>query len=84
MNRLAESGGALDGALALARDIAAFPQGCLRNDRTSMLDQRGRPLGDALHREMELGMATLRSGETQSGAARFAAGAGRHGSFDEH
>ena len=82
VNRLAESGRALDAALELARQIAAFPQHCLRGDRTSMLDQRGRALADALHREMELGMATIRSGETLAGAERFADGAGRHGRFD--
>jgi len=82
VNRVVESGGALVAALDLARQIAAFPQGCLRSDRTSMLDQRGRTLADALHRETELGRATIRSGETQAGAARFAGGAGRHGRVD--
>jgi enoyl-CoA hydratase len=36
-------------------------------------------MDDALRRETELGLETIRSGETQAGAARFAAGAGRHG-----
>ena len=71
--------GAAVAALGSARHIAAFPQGCLRSDRTSMLDQRGRPLAAALRREMELGVATIRTGETQEGAARFGGGAGRHG-----
>ena len=82
VNRLAEPGKALDVALELAQQVAAFPQHCLRGDRTSMLDQRGRPLGDALHREMQLGMSTIRSGETLAGAERFAGGAGRHGTFE--
>ncbi len=82
VNRLAAPGAALDDALALARDIAAFPQQCLRGDRTSMLDQRASSLAEALHREMVLGMATIRSGETQAGAERFASGAGRHGTFE--
>ena len=33
VNRLAEPGGALDAARELARQIAAFPQHCLRSDR---------------------------------------------------
>jgi enoyl-CoA hydratase len=82
VNRLAEPGHALEDALGLARQVAAFPQLCLRSDRTSMFDQRGRSIGEALHHEMELGMATIRSGETLAGAARFASGEGRHGSFD--
>lgn len=83
VNRLAEPGRALDTAIELAVEVAAFPQRCLRSDRTSMIDQRGRSLGDALHHEMELGLTTIRSGETRSGAQRFARGAGRHGSFDD-
>lgn len=80
VNRLAPHGGALDAALALARDLAALPQRCLRTDRLSSYDQWSLPLDDALVRETELGLETIRSGETVEGAARFAAGAGRHGS----
>jgi enoyl-CoA hydratase len=80
-NRLAEPGEALAGALDLAEQLAAFPQRCLRSDRTSALDQWSRPEWDALAHETELGLATIRSGETQEGAARFAAGEGRHGEF---
>jgi enoyl-CoA hydratase len=36
-------------------------------------------LEDALRAELHHGMAVLRSGESLTGAARFAAGAGRHG-----
>ncbi|MEM9566244.1 MAG: crotonase/enoyl-CoA hydratase family protein [Actinomycetota bacterium] len=78
-NRLVEPGQALDAAVDLARDLAALPQRCLRSDRTSSYDQWSLSLPDALARETELGLATIRSGETQEGAARFAAGAGRHG-----
>jgi len=81
VNRLAEPGSALESSVELAREIAGFPQQCMRSDRTSMVEQRGRALGEALHREMELGMATIRSGETLAGARRFAGGAGRHGDF---
>lgn len=82
VDRLSEPGGALDAAVSLATEIAAFPQRCLRSDRRSVLEQWSLPEYDALARETELGLATIRSGETASGATRFASGAGRHGSFD--
>lgn len=78
-NRLTAPGGALAAAVELAAQIAAFPQLCLRSDRRSSYDQWGAPLAAALARETELGLDVVRSGETVSGAARFAGGAGRHG-----
>ena len=78
-NRVVASGQALVAAVALAHEIAALPQRCLRSDRRSMLEQHGQPLGDALANEVRLGLETIRSGETQAGAQRFAEGAGRHG-----
>jgi enoyl-CoA hydratase len=78
-NRLTEPGMALDGAGELAAQLAALPQGCLRSDRHSAHRQWDLPLTDALRLETELGLEVIRSGETQAGAARFAAGAGRHG-----
>jgi enoyl-CoA hydratase len=82
-NRIVEHGQALDAALALARDLAAFPQHCLRSDRRSSYEQWGMPLRDALANETAFGLETIRSGETQAGAARFAAGKGRHGNFGD-
>jgi len=79
-NRLAEPGSALVDAVTLAHEIAALPQVCLRNDRRSSYEQWGLDLNRALRRETELGLETLRSGESLEGATRFAAGAGRHGS----
>jgi len=78
-NRLTEPGGALAGAVALAHQLAAFPQGCLRSDRRSAYEQHGLPLAEALALETRLGRAVIASGETRAGARRFAAGAGRHG-----
>jgi len=78
-NRLAEPGEALEAALALADHLAAFPQRCLRSDRASALDQWSLPEWGALAHETVLGLEVVRSGETQAGAARFAAGEGRHG-----
>ncbi len=79
-NRIAPSGGALDAALALARELAAFPQATLRADRMSAYLQGDLPLPKALHQEWVRGKQCI--GEGLHGAARFAAGGGRHGRFD--
>ena len=81
-NRLVDPGQALTAAVALANDIARFPQHCARSDRESSYDQWSLSLDDALLRETELGLVTIASGETLEGAMRFARGEGRHGSFD--
>jgi enoyl-CoA hydratase len=80
-NRVVPNGHARTAAIALAREIAAFPQTCLRNDRRSALDQWSLSWDEATARETRLGVATLASGETAGGAARFAAGEGRGGRF---
>jgi len=80
-NRLVPSGETRAQAVALARDIAAFPQTCLRADRLSALRQWDLGEQDAIANEMRGGLEVIASGETLSGAARFAAGAGRHGAF---
>lgn len=80
-NRVVEEGQALSAAIDLARQIAAFPQGCMRNDRRSSLEQWSLDWDAATAREITLGYETLRSGETQAGAARFAGGQGRGGRF---
>jgi enoyl-CoA hydratase/carnithine racemase len=78
-NRVVPTGRAREAAEALAAEIAAFPPTCVRSDRRSVYETFGMDLTDALKREYELGRATLDSGESLQGAARFAAGAGRHG-----
>ena len=80
-NRLVGKGEALDAALTLAKQMCEFPQLCMRNDRISAYKQWDKDLDAALLQETELGLAVIRSGETQAGAARFAAGKGRHGDF---
>jgi enoyl-CoA hydratase len=80
-NRLAPNGEALAVALDLAAQISAFPQACLRNDRASAIAQWSMDWESATRFEVELGRATLASGETREGAARFASGEGRHGAF---
>lgn len=82
-NRVVEPGAALPAAVALAKQLAAFPQRCMRSDRLSSYRQWNLSLADALLEETRLGLAVITSGEVAAGAQRFAAGAGRHGSFDE-
>jgi enoyl-CoA hydratase/carnithine racemase len=79
VNRLVEPGQALAAAVALGRELARLPQRCLRSDRRSAYEQWSLPLDEALANELRRGMETILSGETADGAARFAAGAGRHG-----
>ncbi len=82
VNRVVEPGKALEVATALGKDLAKFPQLCLRNDRLSSYQQWSLGLEEALLNEMRLGLEVIDSGETRAGAQRFASGAGRHGSFD--
>jgi enoyl-CoA hydratase len=79
VNRLAVPGRALEDAVMLARQIAAFPQACMRNDRRSLLSQWGLDEDEAMVNEASLGLETIASGESLEGAQRFAGGAGRHG-----
>jgi enoyl-CoA hydratase len=78
-NRLCAPGQALGTAVALAEQIAGFPQVCMRTDRRSSYDQWDLPFVQAMARETELGLEPIRSGETLAGAARFAGGEGRGG-----
>ncbi|MES9520484.1 crotonase/enoyl-CoA hydratase family protein [Streptomyces capoamus] len=80
VNRLVPPGRARAEAEALAAAVARFPQACLRSDRASVLDQEGLDERTALLGELRHGAGVLAGSE--EGAARFAAGAGRHGSFD--
>ncbi len=81
-NRVVPAGTALAAATELARDLAQFPQDCLRSDRLSLYEQWDLELPEALTAEMVRGMTVVRSGAVAAGAARFASGAGRHGSFE--
>jgi enoyl-CoA hydratase len=76
-NRVVASGGARAAALELAAQLAAFPQATMRADRASAHAQWDLPLAQALHQEWERGKTCL--DDALQGAARFAAGAGRHG-----
>jgi enoyl-CoA hydratase len=81
-NRRVAAGTARSEAIQLAHEIAAFPQNCLRADRHSVLSQWSLEEDEAIAREMAGGLQVIASGETFSGAARFASGTGRHGAFE--
>ncbi|MFD9499963.1 crotonase/enoyl-CoA hydratase family protein [Streptomyces sp. NPDC060035] len=80
-NRIVPAGRARAEAEALAASIARFPQACLQADRNSVLDQEGLNEQAAMQGELRHGTRVL--GDSMEGAARFSAGAGRHGSFRE-
>lgn len=80
VNRLVPAGGARAAAEELAARIATFPQTCLRGDLASVHAQQGLPEAEAMAVELRYGQAAL--AQAAEGAARFAAGAGRHGALD--
>ena len=80
VNRVVPDGSALEAAVAIARELAAFPQAAMRGDRLSAIEQWGVDEERAVANELRHGGAALASGETVAGASRFAAGDGRHGS----
>ncbi|WP_155350632.1 crotonase/enoyl-CoA hydratase family protein [Acrocarpospora pleiomorpha] len=70
-SRVVPSGTARQHAEALAAQLAAFPQACLRNDRLSALE------AESMATEFRYGLASLQAG--LDGVERFRSGAGRHG-----
>jgi enoyl-CoA hydratase len=80
-NRVVAKGETRAHAIALANEIARFPQTCMRADRLSALRQWDLPEEEAIANEMRGGLEVIKSGETLSGATRFASGVGRHGAF---
>jgi enoyl-CoA hydratase len=81
-DRVVPDGESRAAAETLAEQIAGFPERCMRSDRLSAHEQAGMSLEDAIANEFDRGIQVIRSGETREGATRFAAGAGRHGTFD--
>jgi enoyl-CoA hydratase len=79
VNRVSAPGQALADAITLAKELAALPQTCMRNDRRSAIEQWDLDEMSAMRTEARLGRATIESGETLDGARRFAGGAGRGG-----
>lgn len=81
IDRLVDKGTALDTAIALAEDIARFPQKAMRNDRMSVYQQWSMEESEAMRNELRLGIETIASGEAAAGAAEFAEGKGRGGNL---
>jgi enoyl-CoA hydratase len=80
-NRLVAPGESRSAAEELAADLARFPQTCLREDRLSVLEQDGLTEDEAIEAEYRHGLISL--ADVGQGAARFAAGSGRHGDFGQ-
>ncbi len=77
VNEVVGRGRALERALELAERLAAFPQETMLADRRAAIEGAGLPLVEGLALEHRLGRETL--AVALRGAARFAAGEGRHG-----
>jgi enoyl-CoA hydratase len=77
VNEVVPAGAHLERALELAERIAAFPQETMLADRRAAIEGSGLPLAEGLALEHRLGRETL--AVALEGAARFAAGEGRHG-----
>lgn len=83
VTRMAEPGQALEEAIGLAEDLARFPQAVMRADRRSAVAQWGLTLEEAMTQEFTWGVEAAATGETETGAKRFAEGKGRHGDFED-
>jgi enoyl-CoA hydratase len=79
-NRVVPNGSSRDEAESLARELARFPQACMREDRLSLLESLALNEADALANEFQHGTRSL--ADVATGLERFRAGAGRHGSFE--
>jgi enoyl-CoA hydratase len=77
VSEVVPDGSQLERALALARELAAFPQQAMLADRRAVLAGLGTALADGLELEAGSGRETFE--QALSGAARFAAGEGRAG-----
>lgn len=78
-NRVVAKGQARAAALELAQQLCRFPQATMLADRMNAYEQWGKSLPEALHAEWERSKARIP--DALEGAARFAAGEGRHGKF---
>ncbi len=69
-NRVVPAGTARAAAEALAHELAALPQVCMRQDRLSAYEQFGMTLEEALANELQRGVVSLQAGAVE-GATRF-------------
>ena len=81
VHRVVPNGHTRSAAETLAKEIAAFPQICMRGDRLSAYESYGLSIQEAMANEFRHGLEAIKA-ETVQGATRFAKGAGRHGSFE--
>lgn len=81
VNRVVPKGQARAAAEEYAQQLLKFPQVCMNSDRLSAYEQFGMSLDDAIANEYQRGTNALQQ-EAVSGAAEFASGKGRGGSFD--
>jgi enoyl-CoA hydratase len=79
VNRVVPDGSSRFAAEELARELAGFPQRCLREDRLSLLEGEGLDEPAALANEFRHGLRSLE--DVQAGVERFRSGGGRHGVF---
>lgn len=82
VHRVVPNGKARESAEKLARELAEFPQLCMRGDRMSAYEQFDLSFEQAMANEFNHGRSALAE-ETSAGAKKFAGGAGRHGAFEE-
>ena len=80
-NRVVADGCCLEEANLLARQIALFPQNCLRHDRLSVYQGFDLSFDEAMNNEFKHGMEVITSGESVNGANLFKGGKGKHGTF---
>ncbi|MCW9045549.1 MAG: crotonase/enoyl-CoA hydratase family protein [Alphaproteobacteria bacterium] len=80
-NRVVAKGTAREEAEVLALEISNFPQLCMKSDRQSAYEQQGLSMEEALRNEFALSVQVVEK-ESIAGAAVFAGGKGRGGSFD--
>lgn len=83
VNRVVAKGAARTEAEKLAHELAALPQVCMRHDRLSAYQQWDLDYADAMANEFAHGVAAMAGGAAATGAARFASGRGRGGSFSD-
>ncbi|HET7012305.1 MAG TPA: crotonase/enoyl-CoA hydratase family protein, partial [Streptosporangiaceae bacterium] len=79
VNRVVPHGQAIAAAQALASELAALPQTCLRNDRLSLIEGMSLDEETAMESEFRYGQQSLEAPELAGGLSSFRAGAGRHG-----
>jgi enoyl-CoA hydratase/carnithine racemase len=84
-NRVVPKGDSLKEAIAVAKELIAFPELCLNTDRQSCYYSayEASSFQDAMSQEFNAGKKVI-SKEGIAGAAKFSKGSGKHGNFKDH